>query len=353
MSCIENFQPLETRHLPTQLKNRNELKSALNQEFGSDLNSASNMFILGPRGTGKTHFIRKLLEDLPHNDVASCYVNCRQSNTQYKGLSQILSVLTDEEIDTGHHVSSLQRQLQNRVGIQPLLVVLDDLEFLVQNDGSDLLYFLSRLSDSVRLILTSSSPSALKQVDGRAISSLLPRSLELSEYSEKQAFSILADRAEAALASHSLHNDALQSIVDTTRNISIGLYWLQVAGQRRNTITTTVVEDVKPDAFRRYLDDQLQEFSVHHRLVLQAVMELLKESPGTVRTGKVYSRYKALCDVYSEDSVSQRSISDVLTELELLQFIDAEYFRGGQHGKTRKISLSQPFTADSEPIVHS
>ncbi|WP_197427764.1 AAA family ATPase [Halogeometricum sp. CBA1124] len=315
----------------------------LNREFGSDLSSNSNVLISGPRGTGKTHIVQKVLEATPSTESATCYVSCRSSNTQYKALAQILSVLTNEDVSTGHHISSLQRRIRERVEALPLLVVLDDVEFLMRNDGSDLLYYLSRIPGNLRLLLTSTTPSVMKQADDRVVSSLQPHRLELESYSENQAFSILAERAEQALDSHSLQRDALQKIGETTQNISIGLYWLQVAGERRDTITSAVIEDVKHAAFRRYLDHLLSYFSTHHQLVVQAVMELLSESSGPVTTGEVYSRYEDLSEVYSESSVGHRSISDVLSELELLRILDCTYHYGGRHGKTREIELADPF----------
>ncbi len=69
-------------------------------------------------------------------------------------------------------------------------------------------------------------------------------------------------------------------------------------------------------------------------------------------TGEVYSRYETLCSVYSEDSVSQRSISDVITDFERLGILDAEYHYGGKQGKTREIGLAEPFAEESEPVIH-
>jgi orc1/cdc6 family replication initiation protein len=351
--CIENTNALEPTHVPTKLVGREETASILAQELGSTLRSSSNLFLSGPPGTGKTHLVQKVVETDLSDDAVSCYISCQHSDTQYKTLAQLLNSLTSNKVGTGHHISTLQRQLQDRCEAQPILVILDDVEFLIRNDSSELLYFLSRVSEQVRLVLVSSSQSTLEQIDSRAVSSLQPRRLELTEYSQQQAFSILASRAETALSTHSLHEDALQKIVETTRNISIGLTWLRVAGEQGKTITPTVVDDVRPDAFRQYLDHRLQPFTVHHRLVLQAVLELLKESIGSVRTGDVCERYKALCDVYSESSVSQRSISDVPTQLELLGVVDCNYHYGGAQGKTREITLADPFAVDAEPVIHS
>ena len=343
MSCIENPEALEPGNLSSRLRDRDEAKSVLNREFGSDLSSGSDVMISGPRGTGKTHLVRKVLEATPSTEAVTCYVSCRSSNTQYKVLAQILSVLTNEDVSTGHHISSLQRRIRERVEARPLLVVLDDVEFLMRNDGSDLLYYLSRIPGNVGLLLTSTAQSVLAQADDRTVSSLQPHKLELESYSENQAFSILAERAEQALNSQSLQHDALQKIVETTQNISIGLYWLQVAGERQGTITLSVVKGVKPAAFHRYLDYLLSYFSTHHQLVVQAVMELLSESSGPVTTGEVYSRYEDLSEVYSESTLGRRSISDVLSELELLRILNCTYHHGGRQGKTREIALADPF----------
>lgn len=70
-------------------------------------------------------------------------MNCRRNNTQYKVLSDIYRALFDEDINDGFHTATLQQELKHFLA-REAVIILDDLDFLLLNNGDDLLYYLSR-----------------------------------------------------------------------------------------------------------------------------------------------------------------------------------------------------------------
>lgn len=323
--------------MPENMVGREDVQQMLQNCFTSPVQS-QNLFIHGPKGTGKTLATHLRLEEAD-NIEDRCYIPCIQYNTEYKALKQIYRCLSNEDIGGGHHSSDLQRQIVEKTRSTDTVLVLDDIEFLLLNNGDSLLYFLTRMeTENNHLILVSSQESLEKQVEERTYSSLQPRKTRLESYSSEEAYRILLERAQKALRSQSLQKAALNHVASRTQNITIGLHWLKTAAETADRmVTESDVKHVQEKAFARYAEHQLERFTQHHKLLYQAVRELDVEQGEEIRAGMVYSRYRELCQVYSEDTVSKRRLSHFLKHLEYLQLIEAEYHYGGSKGKTREV----------------
>jgi len=341
-SIIQNLTPLQPNYVPPEFVDREEEVETLTRLFdGVGDAGVSNLVVEGPRGTGKSHLVLDQMHSLPES-VNRCYVPCHRANTQYKALKRIYRSLFQKEIADGHHTATLQREIEERT-VRDTVLVLDELDFLLENDGDDLLYYLSRSNaQHLTLVMIAANHADLaSKLEERTYSSLHPERLYVEQYSEEERFDILADRARRALAPQSVHRQALAHIATAVENLSIGLTWLRtVATATDDAITDTVIEDVAETAYRRYVDRVLTDFSDQHKLVYQATKELVTERESSIQTGAIYDRYRDLCEVYSVDSLSDRRISDFLKHLELLDLIEAEYHYGGKEGKTRRIVLN-------------
>ena len=81
------------------------------------------------------------------------------------------------------------------------------------------------------------------------------------------------------------------------------------------------------------------------KLVLYSIMELTKaakDSKERFYTGDVYNHYQDVCDQTKTDALTQRRISDILAEIDMLGLINAKVISKGRHGRTREIRLSVP-----------
>jgi Cdc6-like AAA superfamily ATPase len=234
--------------------------------------------------------------------------------------------------------------LLEKTELMQTTVVLDDIDFLLLNDGDDLLYFLSRMktSNNVDLVMISSNHTGLEpQLEERTYSSLHPRRISFEPYTAEDAYQVLLERAQKALVDQSLQKAALTYISSTTQNISIGLQWLRHAAETTDTvITESHVRQVQQKAYEKYTGQLFKPFTEHHRLLYQAVQELNTEKD-VVKTGEIYTKYEELCDTYSQDKLSKRRLSDFLKHLKLLDLIEVEYHYGGSKGKTREVYLRE------------
>ena len=336
---IDSRPPLEPGYIPARFIGRDAEQDALTTIFGVESDARlQHVHVSGPRGTGKTHLLRRFLTTFPPT-FTTCYLSGLQQNTQYKALERLYQRLTGTELGTGFHVADIQRRLQDQITL-PTVIVLDEIDFLLLNDGDDLLYFLTRLENTA-VVTASAKRSTLKgDIDDRTYSSFQPQHLTLNPYTLTEAHQILADRARKSLEPQSLHRAALGHIAATTQNIAIGLAWLRVAAENADTkITKNLVEDTAVTAYDEYATHLLADFTPHHRRLYEAIdrLEQAQESPLT--TGSVYEEYRAHCAAADVASLSERRISDFLRHLELIDLIEANYHYGGPKGKTREINL--------------
>ena len=104
---IRNPAPLKSNYQPSQLPERDQEKAALTDFFADPTDTRlRNLYIHGSRGSGKTHLLRHVLDELPER-VNICYVFCARNDTQYKALQQLCSEIASETIGEGYHTPEL------------------------------------------------------------------------------------------------------------------------------------------------------------------------------------------------------------------------------------------------------
>ena len=299
-----------------------------------------HMHLYGPHGIGKTLFARYAIQTLPDAKQA-LYLSGMRSDTQYKVLRQLCAAFDGDDLNSGHHTTHLHNQAASLLANQQTVIVLDDIDFLLMNDGNDLFYYLSRLASDVTTIAISTPPTLSTEIDERTYSSLQPRRLTFRPYTPQQSSQILKEHITNETA-QSATSDALTHVASATSNIRLGLIWLNCAAElaaEESVITEDDVVTAQDDAIRRYRHIALKGFSRHHVIVLKAIEQLTAETD-RIYSGAVYDRYETLCGYQDIDSFSTRRISDFLHHLELLGLIEVDHYLGGRHGKTRKIRLA-------------
>jgi len=340
---VSTLDPLQPEYIPAQFVNRDNLQTALNNLVKND--GGRNAHIQGPQGMGKTHLMFHFLNRL-EDKIEVCYIDCSTSDTMHKVLKQMYSSVCSGEISDGHHTSTLQRSIEEQIETTELVLVLDEIDFLLLNDGEDLLYFLSRMdhTSQINIITVSNRIKELrKRLEERTYSSLQPYPFQVRSYNQEEKFRILLKRAQDALKSQTLQRQALTAIATETSNLRFGIQWLKTAAiEADKLVTKTLVQEVRQQAYTAYANRLLSSFSDHHKLLYQAIRELDEEQTDTIQTGEIYSRYHHLCKTYSQEGLTNRRLSSYVKQLELLGVISSEYHYGGKTGKTREIKLKKP-----------
>ncbi len=356
---------LSPDYVPERLPHReNEIRkvgSVLAQALKG--NKPNNLFIYGLTGTGKTAVTLYVLRRLKTKAlelglrVNYVYVNTRQRDTPYKVLSDIASSIGLRIPFTGLSTAEvyvrLVKALSRERGV--LIVVLDEIDWLVRKRGDDILYRLTRIGNElpgdsmkVSIIGITNDIRFVEMLDARVRSSLGEEEIVFPPYNAEQLNDILSERAREAFYPEAIKRGVISYCAalaarehgDARRALDL----LRVAGEiaEREGSSYVDVEHVKKawiQIERNRAKEIVSSLPLHARLVLKAILEATKDKPYTT-TGELYEVYTNLAKKIGIEVVTQRRISDILSELDMLGIISAQIISRGRYGKTRIIKLS-------------
>ncbi len=86
--------------------------------------------------------------------------------------------------------------------------------------------------------------------------------------------------------------------------------------------------------------EAIRTLPVQSKLVLMGVMLNEERGNGKLTTGDLYETYKELCQCTSMAILTQRRITDLISELDMLGLIHARVKSFGRGGRTKEIELS-------------
>ena len=188
----------------------------------------------------------------------------------------------------------------------------------------------------------------VEMLDARVRSSLGEEEIVFPPYNAEQLNDILSERAREAFYPEAIKRGVISYCAalaarehgDARRALDL----LRVAGEiaEREGSSYVDVEHVKKawiQIERNRAKEIVSSLPLHARLVLKAILEATKDKPYTT-TGELYEVYTNLAKKIGIEVVTQRRISDILSELDMLGIISAQIISRGRYGKTRIIKLS-------------
>ncbi|MCI4436366.1 MAG: orc1/cdc6 family replication initiation protein [Ignisphaera sp.] len=360
-----NRDVLRPDYIPDELPHREEQISKLGSILAPALKGSkpNNVFIYGLTGTGKTAVAKYVLKRLYAKalelgiDIIPCYVNTRQDNTTYRVILKLSECIGLKLPFTGIATSEAYRRflriLDSKNAI--MIAVLDEIDFLVKRSGDEILYRLTRSGDElstskISVIGITNDLKLVEELDPRVKSSLGEIELVFPPYNALQLEDILMRRAKLAFAPDAISKDVVSLCAalaarehgDARRALDL----LRVAGEiaEREGAEKVTVDHVYK-ALREIEVDRVVEFvasmPLHTKLVLLAIVDLVKKN-GKTTTGEVYMQYKNLSAKLGIENVTQRRVSDIISELDMMGIISATVISRGRYGKTRIITLAVP-----------
>jgi cell division control protein 6 len=322
----------------------------------------SNVFIYGKTGTGKTAVIKYVLSKL--SDKAQslgvpfkiCYVNCRLAGTEYRVFASLCSALSVKVPFTGLAVGEIFDRFKTALDSSNslLIVVLDEIDELVKTKGDMLLYELTRMNESLTnsklsLVGISNDLRFKELLDPRVLSSLSEEEIVFRPYNAAELHDILLERCNLAFYEGILSEGALSLCAalaaaehgDARRALDL----LRVAGElaERETATTITDEHIRNAETRIEHDrimDALKNLTPHSKLVLASVYLLNKANITSAITGDLYEVYQELCELTGYTVLTQRRVSGLISELDIIGLLNSRIVSMGRYGRTKKIKLS-------------
>lgn len=324
----------------------------------------SNVFVYGKTGTGKTLVIKKIIDNLKTTatnnniDVKIIYINCKMqkvTDTEYRLIAQLISEFGETVPYTGLPTNELYKKLfihLNSAGSN-IVVVLDEIDSLVNKIGDGVLYNLTRINQdlsktNLTLIGISNNLSFVDTLDPRVKSSLSEEEVVFPPYNATQLRDILAVRAERAFFPTSLGSGvvakcaalAAQEHGDARKALDL----LRVSGEVAERSGDTTVSEKHVDVAQKKLDtdrfmETIRNQPKQSQVVFMSIIGLHKDGGQGIQTGAVYDSYSDICMSRGIRPLTQRRVSDLISELETFGMISTSIKSLGRYGRTRVINI--------------
>jgi len=368
-SLFKNKQILQSNYSPEDIPHREKQIKIIASILAPSLlgEKTSNLFIYGKTGTGKTlsmqHVSNELMKRARDNKILRIeYLNCKLkkvADTEYRILAELINKLGGSVPATGLPTDQVYLrflEILERSDEKIIILILDEIDQAVKKMSDNFLYNLTRLNselNKIQIILVGISNDLrfLDSLDPRVRSSLSEEELVFPPYNALQLQDILKKRAEKAFKSKVVSDGVIAKCAafaarehgDARRALDL----LRVAGEIAERESSNKIEikhiDMANDKIERdKILDIIETEPKQFQLVLYSIFQLAKKDKNSIFTGNIYSYYQNLCKEVNVDILTQRRVSDILAEFDMLGLINARVISKGRQGRMREIKLAIP-----------
>ena len=356
-SLFTDRDVLRSDYVPDKLLFRETQLAAIGQTLAPLLKGArsSNLLLYGKTGTGKTVAARYVLNKLQVNaksqgtKIQLAYCNTRLAGTEYRILYELGRELGLVIPFTGLALSEASDRLMKRISELNLhtVIILDEIDYIVKSSSDNLLYEISRSNERLKsgfitLVGISNDLQFKEFLDPRVLSSLSEEETVFPPYSAEEIKAILESRVRIAFRPDAVDEGAV--------NLCAAMAGMEHGDARRAVDTLRIAAEVAERNGELRLEEK------HVRLAVQKIeqdrmVEALKSLPthekllilgvlsgnGADSTGHIYGEYSRLCERAGIEKLTQRRISGLLSELDLMGILSSNVISQGRYGRTKKI----------------
>ncbi len=333
----------------------------------------SNILCYGKTGTGKTvvarYVLRTLVEKAEQSGIMpplDVHINCRIVGTNYRVLRKLCTGI-DATMPDGSEVpftglptdeirSILKRKLDEQSSI--LVVVLDEVDSLVKRDvnqGNDILYGLTRMNSElensrISIIGISNDLKFKEMLDPRVLSTLGEEEVIFPPYNAVELRGILQQRVAISFNDGVIEDEGVINLVGALAAQEHGdarraLDLLRTAGELAerkgdDLVTQEHVREAQKFIERDTITETVKTLPMQSKAVLLSVYALAASGKRDIFTGECFNMYSEIVKTLSLDTLTQRRVSDLISELDMLGLINTTVVSKGRYGRTKKIRLA-------------
>jgi len=366
-SIFKKKEVLQANYTPENIPHREEQIEQIAKILAPalKLNKPSNLFIYGKTGTGKTlsviHTTNKIKElaEQRATPVKIIYVNCKLkkvADTEYRLIAQFIREFGKEIATTGLPTDEVYKYFFKLVDQkkQIIILVLDEIDQLVKKTGDEIMYNLTRINSELKesqiaIVGISNDLVFTDNLDPRVKSTLSEEEIIFKPYDALQIQDILTQRAKEAFKENALSQGVIAKCAayaarehgDARRALEL----LRIAGEVAEREGAEKVEIRHLDEAEEKLEkervvDIVSSQPKQFQAILYSVLLLSAKNSKIFETGELYNTYRKICMSVNLRPLTQRRVSDIISELDMLGIINARIISKGRYGRTREISLA-------------
>jgi cell division control protein 6 len=367
-SVFKDESKLDINYVPSHLPHRDKQLNLLNQFFRFTVENPGKMtqrvLVTGKIGTGKTvltqHFGQNIMKEAQKRGINLYYVhvNCRECKGLFMVLQYVMLKFSPNFPKRGYSAQELLQALMQILDEKKAYVILtlDELDALIQAEGSDALYNLTRVQEDhaktvqrISLIGILRETTLLNKLDSSTRSTLQNNIIQMDDYSKTQLLDILNDRVATAFYDNAIYPETLDLVAESATlhggdaRYAIELLWR--AGKYADTENSRLVQ---PEHVRKASEsvypivrkDSISQLNLHQKLFLLGVARRFKQSDAAyLSMGEAENAYAIVCEEYGAEKRGHTQLWKYVQELSVLDVIKTEHSSAGQRGKTTLISL--------------
>lgn len=368
-NIVKNKKILQSSYIPENLLHRNEQIQQIAEIIAPSLerDKPSNIIIYGKTGTGKTAVMTHIGKELKKADPEqeNCqfiYVNCEVVDTPYGILYNIANQIIEDPSKkipfTGWSLDKIYSELTTYADNQDkvYIVVLDEIDRSFQKNGDDIFYFLTTINEvlqksRISIIGITNYAKFAEFLSPKIKSRLGEIKIIFPPYNAEQLKDILYDRVKVAFNEGVVEEDVIpfcaalsaKEMGDARRALDLLRMSAEIAERNGNsTVTIAHVRAAKDNIELDAVLEVVKSLTLQSKLVLMSVVKNTDNGNPTMTTGEVYTVYKNICEATAQSVLTQRRITGLISELDMLGVIHARVKSFGKAGRTKEIELSMP-----------
>ena len=367
-SLFKNKAALQSSYNPNEIMHRDEQIAHIAKILAPALRleRPSNLFIYGKTGSGKTLTVQttvRQIESIASRElipIKFIYINCKLkkvADTEYRLIAEIARFFGKNIPPTGLPTDEVYNIFYKALDSEKQIVILllDEIDQLVKKIGDEIIYNLTRINTELKnaqlaIVGISNDIMFADNLDPRVKSSLSEEELVFPSYNAIQIQDILKKRSIEAVKENILEEGVIAKCSayaarehgDARRALELLRVAVELA-ERKGILKITIKEldeaedKIEKDRVLDIITTQPKQF----QLVLYSIMLIYEQrrSENIIFTGEIYLLYKELCSKVNLRPLTQRRVSDVIAEFDLLGMINAKVISKGRYGRTREVSV--------------
>ena len=363
-SVFRDASKLLPDYVPRVLVHRDEEFRHLTRVFKPVIEdrASQRVLITGNVGVGKTALAQRFGEELEpaakgrEINLSYLHVNCRKDRTPYAVLMKLVRHYNPRWPARGLGPEKLLDMVVDYLNKHDtyLTLTLDELDFFVQLNGSDLLYSLTRAAEEsgtpnrISIIAIGRDKNFLRSLDAATQSTFMHNVLALDRYTAPQLADILNHRIREAFKVGTVDEDTVALIADIAARwgdarLALELLWragMTADGEGAGEVMPEHARRAKAEVYPEVKREVIRDLQLHEKLFLLAVARKLKISKRAYAlTGEVEKSYRVVCEEYDEEPRKHTQLWEYLNRMEGLGLVDLQPSGERHRGKSQRISV--------------